>query len=114
MPTTHTDGWLSRKDAAAYVGRRRAGRPTNPETIGDWMNRGLRGVRLRYELRGVQFFTRAEWIDEFFAALKRLKEGHRAQTIAAMPPPPMTGRRQRALERRYAKANEAARKAGIA
>lgn len=104
-PPAPDGGWLSRSAAAAYVGPRRAGRPTSPETIGDWMTKGCRGVRLRFQLRGCQNFTRVEWIDEFFAELTRRREDALPR-VASGPSP-------RKLQQRYAAATERLKKKGL-
>jgi hypothetical protein len=87
--------WLTRAQAAAWVGARRAGRPTHPDTITRWWSRGLRGVVLQCEARGGTPYTRPAWLRRFFRALA---DARRPAPVDREPSPSAEARR-RAKER---------------
>ena len=84
--------WLSLQDVAQLMGRRRAGRDTKRSTVRDWCLDGLRGVRLRSELRGGVRMTTLAWLDEFFLALNRARDRELASRRTAMRSPAKAAR----------------------
>lgn len=69
--------YLTMTAAAALVGPRRRGRPTWHRTIRRWIEEGVGGIRLKSMYRGGILMTRADWIDEFFAAIKQKRDSRR-------------------------------------
>lgn len=88
--------WLSAGAAAAYIGPRRAGRPTSPLTVRRWWNVGLCGVVLRSERRGGLTCTTGEWIGEFFHRVEAVRRAEKEQRRAELPPPPCALKKRRA------------------
>jgi hypothetical protein len=104
-------GWLSRERACEYVratqGSLRDGRPVAVETISRWFHRGKNGVTLQHQERHGKVFTRAEWIEAFFAASSANRDRARRQVVERMPPP------KRKLQQRHNEAMARAAAAGI-
>jgi hypothetical protein len=94
--------WLNVREAAKHVASL-TGRKTHPQTIRDWANRGLRGVRLRSVYRGGVKLTCPEWLEEFFEAYTVARLG----TPATLPPT------DREVSRRQARALAEGRRLGI-
>lgn len=76
---------LTMEQAAAALGKRRAGRPTHADTVRKWCTVGLRGVKLQSQVRGLNRVTTADWIEEFFDAITRVRDGARAATHGPAP-----------------------------
>lgn len=94
-------------EAAAWVGPRREGRPTNVTTIRTWALHGLRGLRLQHQYRGNTPFTTVEWLEAFFEAIREAKDAER--DAPPMLQIPSYAERQRRIE----KAKEKLRACGV-
>ena len=90
--------WLTFPQAATWIGPRRAGRPTHARTVRAWCKEGLKGVKLRYSLRGGIHFTRPAWIKRFWTDLAEARETDAPPT----PPRPVTKAEERRRAREWA------------
>jgi hypothetical protein len=71
------------------------GRHPNAVTIWRWMERGLRGVRLRHTRIGHAKVTTEKWLQEFFDALAEAPRPERHRVISHRTP----RQRERAIAR---------------
>jgi hypothetical protein len=69
--------YLSLREAAAELPRRRAGRKTHVSTVYRWTDTGCRGVRLRYAMVGATRCTTREWLAAFVSELTAASAGNR-------------------------------------
>jgi hypothetical protein len=69
------DRYITLRQAAAELPRRRAGRKTHVATLYRWCDVGCRGVKLRFLMIGASRCTTRAWLAEFFAALTAAKRG---------------------------------------
>jgi hypothetical protein len=93
--------YITLRQAAAELPRRRAGRKTHVKTLFRWAGPGCRGIVLRTVLVGAVRCTTRAWLAEFFAALTAARRG-------ATPAPPAAGVRTLAARRRAIAAAQAA------
>jgi hypothetical protein len=69
------DEYISLRQAAAELPRRRAGRKTHVATLYRWCDVGCRGIKLRFVMIGESRCTTRAWLAEFFDALTAARQG---------------------------------------